>query len=42
VALGGVAIGVYALGGLGIGAHTLQNDPNMLRMLRGLFGGGPG
>jgi hypothetical protein len=37
-ALGGVAIGAYAIGGLAIGAHTLQNDPEFLRMMRELIG----
>jgi hypothetical protein len=38
LALGGVAIGVYALGGLAIGTHTVRNDPQMLRIIRSLFG----
>jgi hypothetical protein len=31
---------VYALGGIAIGAHTLQNDPHMLRTLSAPFGRG--
>jgi hypothetical protein len=36
-AVGGVAIGVYAIGGL-----ALQNDPQLLRAFRAIFGQEPG
>lgn len=37
-AFGGIAIGTYAIGSLAIGTHTLQNDPELLRIAKGLFG----
>lgn len=36
-ALGGIALGVTAIGSVAFGAHTLQNDPELARTLRGLL-----